>query len=357
MDAATHGAQRLEEGAEERDFGAPVAVSVIVPARDAAPTLRRTLEALRAQELDEAFEVLIVDDGSRDETRSIAQQYEPFATVLHSERSEGAGAARNRGATVARAPVLAFTDSDCFPTPGWLAAGLRALRHADLVLGAVEPDPSATRMPFDRTVIVDQESGFYPTANLFVRRELYDAVGGFRDWLLEQDAQRGRERRRPADRRRSRATRTPIGEDTLFAWQGRRLGARTAFAADARVHHAVVPGGLRDEIQDRWHWARDIPGLVRHVPELRETAFYRRWFFSNKTAKFDVAIASVLLALKTRRWLPLLGAWPYVSWILAESRRWPTRDGLRHGLGSPISDGVTFAGLLVGSAASRRPLL
>jgi glycosyltransferase involved in cell wall biosynthesis len=357
MDASTGSAQSVDEDARERDLTAPFAVSVVVPARDAAPTLRRTLDALRAQDLDEPFEVLIVDDGSRDETRSIAQQYEPFARVLRSERSEGAGSARNRGATVARAPVLAFTDSDCFPTPGWLAAGLLALRDADLVQGAVEPDLRAARMPFDRTVVVDQESGFYPTANLFVRRELFDAVGGFQDWLLEQDVKRGRQRRRPADRRRSRATRTPIGEDTLFAWRGRRLGARTTFATDALVYHAVVPGGLRDEIQDRWHWARDIPGLVRHVPELRETAFYRRWFFSAKTAKFDVAIASVLLGLKTRRWLPLLGAWPYVNWIVGESRRWPARDGLRHGLGSPISDGVTLAGLLVGSATSRCPLL
>ena len=71
------------------------AVSVIVPARDAAPTLERTLQALRAQQLAEAFEVIVVDDGSGDDTASIAKVHEPFVRLISNERSAGPGGSRD----------------------------------------------------------------------------------------------------------------------------------------------------------------------------------------------------------------------------------------------------------------------
>lgn len=332
-------------------------VSVVIPARDAAPTLARTLAALSEQDLIERYEVLLVDDGSRDDTLEIARRTAPWVQVISAEVSRGPGGARNLGASNARGSILAFTDADCFPTPQWLSAGVAAIRSgADVVQGAVAADPTVPRTPFDRTVIVAADVGFYPTANLLVRREWFESTGGFRDWLLDHEAQSGRARKRPEDRRRGRATRTPIGEDTLFAWQARRGGARASFASDAVVYHAVVPGRLWDEILDRWHWTRDMPGVARLVPELRAGYFYRRWFFSAKTAHFDLAAASVLVAMLARNPLPLLGTVPYARWIAIESRRWERRDGIRHALGSVVSDGATLAGLLTGSVIWRCPL-
>ncbi|HEX4010891.1 MAG TPA: glycosyltransferase family A protein [Solirubrobacteraceae bacterium] len=333
-------------------------VSVIVPARDAGPTLGRTLAAISRQDLPTGFEVLLVDDGSTDETLAIARTWEPAVRIIRSESSRGPGAARNLGAAQARGSILAFTDSDCFPAPGWLSAGVRAIEAgADLVQGAVRPDPAVARTPFDRTVVVAGDAGLYPTANVFVRRELFDSLGGFCDWLLEHEQRTGKRRFTPADRRRLRATRTPIGEDTLFAWSGRRRGARTAFAPDAIVDHAVVAGTLRDEILDRWHWARDMPGVAALVPELREACFYRRWFFSRKTARFDFAVACLALSIVTRRVTPLAGTWPYLDWIATEARRMGGADGARHALGSIASDGATLAALLTGSVTWRCPLL
>jgi glycosyltransferase involved in cell wall biosynthesis len=333
------------------------AVSVIVPARDAAPTLARTLQALSRQDLVEPFEVLVVDDGSTDETLKIARQWEPMVRAIASEVGRGPGAARNRGAADARAPILAFTDSDCFPTESWLTAGLQAIRAgADLVQGAVRPDPTVARTPFDRTVVVEADLGLYPTANIFVRRDLFASLGGFRDWLLEHEQRSGRPRRRPADRRRARAARTPIGEDTLFAWSGRRRGAETTFTDAALVYHAVVPGRLWDEVLDRWHWARDMPGVARLVPELREVSFYRSWFFSPKTARFDFAVGAVAVAHLAHRPVVLLGALPYLEWVAIESLRMSPADGLRHALGSLVSDSVTLGALLAGSVAWRSPL-
>ncbi len=323
------------------------AVSVIIPARDAAGTLERTLTALEDQELDQVFEVIVVDDGSKDETMKIARRHEPFVRLLCNEESVGPGGARNRGVSSARSPVLAFTDADCYPAPEWLARGLVALSGADLVQGRVAPDPLAPRTLFDRSLVVESEGGFYQTANLFVRRETFDSVGGFRDWALEKSA----------DRLRRGASRKPNGEDALFAWTARRLGARSLFAEDAVVHHAVLPGGLLDRANDRWHWSRDMPGLARLVPELRRTTFHRQLFFNHVTARFDAALAGVLAARISghRRWL--LAALPYLRHLMNSSKQWGPREAAGNMLGAPLLDGVTLAGLLVGSVTWRSLVL
>lgn len=333
-------------------------VSVIIPARDAEPTLERTLACVAEQDLAEDFEVIVVDDGSRDGTAAIAQRHAPLVSLIRSTESEGPGAARNRAVRAARGAVLAFTDADCFPTPDWLRQGLLALEEADLVQGRVEPDPDAERTPFDRSLSVWRDRGFYQTANLFVRRELFDAVDGFHDWALEQPGRR----RWSADRRRGRATRTPIGEDTVFAWRALRTGARSAYAPDAVVHHEVVPGGIRDAMADRWHWTRDMPGLVRLVPELRRAILYRRVFFVFWTAYFDFALFGLAAALLTRRKLWLGAAIPYARWLRRDAAGYGVRGGARpadvhaalvYALGSAAVDGVTLLGLLSGSAAWR----
>jgi len=340
---------------------APV-VSVIIAARDASPTLERTLDALSRQSLAKPYEVIVVDDGSQDDTVLIAQNHEPLVRLIRNESSEGPGAARNRGVRHARSHVLAFTDADCFPSADWLAEGMAALTGADLVQGRVVPDPSVPRTPFDRSLSVDGHDGFYQTANLLTERGVFEAVGGFRDWALELPGRR----RWSVDRRRGRAMRTPIGEDTLFAWTARRRGLRSAFAPNALVHHVVVPGDVREAIADRWHWTKDMPGLARMVPELRDAVFYHRWFFAYWTAVFDLSLAGLVAATLTRRKLWLLATVPYTRRVLREttlyrdgrdSRLAGMRRAARYALGVPAVDAATLLGLLSGSVEWRRLVL
>src|SRR4051794_33054615 len=149
-----------------------------MPARDAAATLARALDGVARQDVD--HELIVVDDGSTDATPALARAR--GATLL-AGAGEGPAAARNLGAAAARGDVLAFLDSDCFPEPGWLAAGVEALESADLVQGAVHADPSARRGPFDRTLWVTDAWGLFESANLFVRRDTFAALGGFEGWL------------------------------------------------------------------------------------------------------------------------------------------------------------------------------
>ena len=328
---------------------------MVIPAHDAASTLGRTLDTLARQDLPGGFETIVVDDGSNDRTAQIAASHPLAPQVLRSEVPQGPGAARNRGVAASSAPVIAFTDADCFAAPHWLRRALEAMGGRDLVQGAVLPDPGAERGPFDRTVIVTEERGLYETANLIVRRELFDRIGGFEDWIVV-----GGEGpfgwRAPRDGGDSRPPDRTIGEDVLFGWSARRLGARTGFSADAVVHHAVFPMTPAEAIRYRWAW-RFLPALPKRIPELRERALYRRWFFERHTALFDLALAGMIGAAALRRPAPLLAALPYAGWVRSEMRAWRRHGRARVAVGTVAMDAASFGALAIGSAVWRTLLL
>src|SRR5690349_17826685 len=156
-------------GSEDRGG---IEASVVVPAWNAEATIARTLAALADQDLAAPYEVIVVDDGSDDRTAAEVARSDS-ARLIHAEHG-GAAAARNVGAGSARGRILAFTDADCFPSPAWLREGTAAMADADLLQGAVRPDPAAARGPFDRTVWVDGRAALYETANLLIRRSLFE---------------------------------------------------------------------------------------------------------------------------------------------------------------------------------------
>jgi glycosyltransferase involved in cell wall biosynthesis len=306
----------------------PPAISVVVPAHNAEATLGATLRALCAQTGD--FEVIVVDSASSDQTAAVAAAVasgDGRVRVLSNPGGEPASS-RNVGVRAAGAPLIAFTDADCVPQPGWLAAGMSALRTADLVQGRVLP--AGPHRVWDRTLSVGHESGLYETANLFIRREIAELAGGFRSLPGFREMR-------------------PFGEDTWFAWRARRAGARTAFCADAVVHHAVVHrsvGGYVGEQRRRGHF----PALVRAVPELRGAFLYRRWFLSRQTAAFDLALAGAAGAVLARRRLGLLATIPYLLTLPLPRR--PVAAVVQIG-----ADAVGAAALARGSLAARTLVL
>jgi glycosyltransferase involved in cell wall biosynthesis len=312
-----------------------IAASVIVPAMNAAATLPRTLEALAAQDVDGEYEVIVVDDGSDDDTAELAENAPGPVSVLRTSR-QGPGAARNHGAASARADVLAFTDADCFPAAGWLREGLAAIEAADLVQGAVRADPGARRGPFDRTLWVTYDSGLYQTANLFVRRAAYERVGGFEDWMRPDSS-------------------SHFGEDVLFAWRVRRAGARAAFCEPALVHHAVFPRGPRGYVGERRRLAH-FPELVRRVPELRGSFLYRRWFLTPRSAAFDLAVLGAVAAAAARFPPAILATAPYASSVGRHALGWRRRAPAVAAV-ELAADALGCAALASGSARNRRLVL
>jgi glycosyltransferase involved in cell wall biosynthesis len=282
-----------------------VEASVIVPARDAASTIEDTMVALAGQDFTGEHEVIVVDDGSRDDTVAIAERFP--VRVIHQGRL-GPGEARNAGARAARGRVLAFTDADCRPAPGWLRAGVEALESADLVQGTVLPDGDQL-WAFDHGIRVERESGLYETANLFARRELFDGVGGFEDWLEIRFGKR-------------------LGEDVWFGWKARRAGARIAFSHEVLVFHAWIRRGGKAYVVDRLSRFY-YPAMIAKIPELRRTLLIGRLFLSPQTATFAAALAGVAgavvlgLALGPLATIPpLLAMLPYAARVRKRAIPW-----------------------------------
>jgi len=322
--------------AEGADGEAP-ALSVVIPAFDAAATIGATLAGLAAQQGCGALEVIVVDDGSADGTAAIAEA--AGATVLRLQRG-GPAAARAAGVEASAAPLLGFVDADCEPEPGWAAAGVAALAHADLVQGRVIPDPEARLGPYDRTLWVEADVGLYQTANLLIRRDAYERAGGFTAWVDPAGDARGH-----------------FGEDVLLAWAARRAGARAAFAPDAVVRHAVFPRTAGEYVEERRRLAY-FPELVRRVPELRTQPLLARAFLSRRTAALDLAAAGVLAALLARRPLPAVAAVPYSALLIKEARRRSRGRGTAKVAAADLAaDLVGLASLASASIASRSPVL
>jgi GT2 family glycosyltransferase len=164
--------------------------SVIVPARNSGEDLRGLLDALARQTIGrDRFEIIIGDDGSTDGSTEGLSTDDGWLQVVRG-RQESSDAARNRAARSSHAPVLAFCDADCLPEPDWLDAGLKALIHADLagglILRSCSERPGVWTL-LDIDTFIDQEhavrQGFAMTGNLFVRRDVFEQVGGFDDTL------------------------------------------------------------------------------------------------------------------------------------------------------------------------------
>lgn len=110
-------------------------VSVIVPVWNDADRLRRCVEALNAQTLPaDDFEIIVVDNGSTDNSYEVASSF--ARTIALKEELPGSYNARNRGLSVARGRYIAFTDSDCVPTPNWLEHAV-GLAQGDSGIGVV----------------------------------------------------------------------------------------------------------------------------------------------------------------------------------------------------------------------------
>ena len=165
-------------------------ISVIVPVHDTGRYLERVLAAVGSQEpTRNEVEWIFVDNGSRDGSGEILDAH-PGVRVLR-ESEPGAYAARNRGIREARGEILAFTDSDCFPEPGWLRAVEGGLGDpaVEVLLGPRVPPVEGhwlrliaeyENQKVERVCASDDPALYFGhTNNMAVRRTAMDRFGPF----------------------------------------------------------------------------------------------------------------------------------------------------------------------------------
>ena len=261
--------------AHERDGGEAPEVSVVIPHLNDAARLEVCLTSLAAQALaPERFEVLVVDNGSAAPPAELVARFPGMRLVA--ETTPGPGPARNRGIALARAPIVAFLDSDCIAEPGWLPAllaGFAADPDCPILGGAVRiytegPGRPNVAEAFDLVYGIRQEwtiarHGFAATANLAVRRPVFDAVGPFAG--------------------------LHISEDMEWGMRAKAKGFLTRFAPDAVVRHPA-----RSSMADlRRQWDRHIS---------------HHWSMQPKTARgrAEWALRAALMAASPVGEIPLI---------------------------------------------------
>jgi glycosyltransferase AglE len=202
-------------------------ISVIVPVFNEEQSIGRLLQGLHSQlqPLD-SFEVVLVDNGSTDGTLNLVREFNLQGKlnirILH-ELKRSSYAARNRGVKEAGSvKYIVFIDADCVPKAEWLCNGIQAMErsNADLVGGHVcfefSENPSAAEVVDSFTNLQMQHGietgGFTRTANLFVKRTVFDRIG-----LFDPEVQ--------------------SGEDIRWTKKATDSGLKLIFAKDAGVTH------------------------------------------------------------------------------------------------------------------------
>ena len=193
--------------------------SVIVPAFNAEKTIGLCLDALLKQSAPRRdYEIIVVDDGSTDGTRSVA---ESRAQVL-TQPNRGAAAARNLGAQNARGDILLFIDADSAPDVRWVEAmvapfadlsiagvsGVKKTRQANLWARYVQLEYDIKYDRMDTRGLTD----FIDSSSAAYRRDLFLSSGGFDTTLME-------------------------AEDTELSFRLAERGCKMVLARDAIVYH------------------------------------------------------------------------------------------------------------------------
>jgi GT2 family glycosyltransferase len=253
-------------------------VSVVVPTSNRASYLEVALASLARQDLGAPYEVIVVDDASRDRTPEVVER--AGVRSLRQDPPRGANAARNAGARAAAAALVAFVDDDVEAPPEWLRALVEgAQRHPDAEafggpirarLEGPAPRGCGRERPPITTLDLgpdDRETELVWSANMLVRRSALDRVGLFdetlptggdeEDWLRRLRAAGGRvvyladaglDHRRAGDDARLRSLmRSAYRRGRNLRAYDRRRGAAPSLARELRVlagcaWHAVRRG-------------------------------------------------------------------------------------------------------------------
>jgi mycofactocin system glycosyltransferase len=203
-------------------------VSVVIPVKDRADELRNCLTSLHKLDYPrEKLEIVVVDDGSSDNTPSVARE---LGAVLVASGSVAGGPAlaRNQGARMASGEILAFIDSDCIASPRWLLELLPVFIDARVAAVGGLVDGVYDNSALDRYEAVmsslnlggremsgaaGNDTFYLPSCNLLVRKEAFMAANGFRTALQ-------------------------VGEDVDLTWRLRDAGWKIVYLPEGTVCHA-----------------------------------------------------------------------------------------------------------------------
>jgi GT2 family glycosyltransferase len=195
-------------------------VSVVVCSYNGGRTLEQCLRSLLALDYPD-YEVIVVDDGSTDDTRAILARF-PGVRAVH-QPNHGLSFARNVGLRLATGSVVAYTDADCYADPDWLTLLVDQLRRSGAAaVGGPNLTPEdgwlaacVAASPGQPTHVLesDQVAEHIPGCNMAFLREALESINGF-DYQFRQ-----------------------AGDDVDVCWRLQQAGRWITFAPGAFVWH------------------------------------------------------------------------------------------------------------------------
>jgi glycosyltransferase involved in cell wall biosynthesis len=205
-------------------------LSVIIATKDRSAYLQKALDSFQHQISAAAFEVIVVDNGSTDDTPGVVERYaglQTYAARYVYESEPNRGKARNRGLAVAEGDVVVFCDDDVVAPPGFLAAHAAAHTSSNLVVnGPIINVESHHDRP--KPTAANYSRAFMCTCNVSIPKHALSAVEGFD----EQFNLYG-------------------WEDTELGTRLREHGLRWKFAWDAYLWHIKPPSENTLEVETR----------------------------------------------------------------------------------------------------------
>jgi glycosyltransferase involved in cell wall biosynthesis len=289
-------------------------VSVVIPAYNAESTIGQAVEHSLAQAREPLeIEVIVVDDGSKDDTAKVAQS--AGATVIR-QKNTGPAAARNRGWESATGQVICFTDSDCIPSAGWLENLLDGFTAQQVGAVAGSYDIANTGSWLARWVhqeIIERHKRMPPFVSAFgsynvaIPRYVLQATGGFD----------------PEYRRAS-------GEDNDLSYRIIKKGWRIAFKPQAKVAH-FHPERIWKYLMEQYRhgfWRaklyKDHPDMIRgddytRLRDRLEPILVFAIFAFLMLTVFEVNGSIWLMLILLGAYSAIHLSWP-ISWWLGEGR-------------------------------------
>lgn len=259
-------------------------VSVVLATYNRAALLEEAIRSLLIQTLaPERFEILVIDDASTDGTEAMLRLFADVPGLRYHRlpHNSGVAVARNTGVRLARGPVIAFMDNDCWAAPDWLARGLAAIGSgAALATGPVLDKPGQRLTLFTRSNATGPvEHPSYPACNAFYDRRTYLELGGLNEKLCF----------------RGFGGMSCECSDADLAWRLKGGGHASVFVPEMAVFHEVeylsFPAWLMNPLR-----LFVLPALVKRHPQLRRRMLKGRVFFAAENAWFYVAVLGIALS-------------------------------------------------------------
>ncbi|MFA5410934.1 MAG: glycosyltransferase family A protein [Candidatus Omnitrophota bacterium] len=202
--------------------------SIIIPTYNRLDLLKRVLFSIENQTLaHDSYEVIIVDDGSKDKTSEFVKKYiENKSWVKYIEqRHLGPAKARNTGIKKALGDILVFTDSDCVCDREWLRQITAPYSENDII-GVVGHTicPGNNLNPFEHQLPDLDLHRMYPTCNISYKKEIILKLGGFDE-----------------------SFKYPHNEDVDLAWRALRCG-NIIYNKEAIVLHTPTEESIKNQV-------------------------------------------------------------------------------------------------------------